>query len=266
MPALVRSLLAGPTRRERARGLRSAIPTGTALRDLRIARQIVTVDLAARFASGRDDASLGSRVGQLVRTLRAVPGRPRRARPDRGRRPDRPLPGLRPAPRGPRAARRPARAEPAGDAAAPRRPRLHGAERRHRAPGRRDVDGRARVREVARAAPRRRPRRPRSPASSCAPRGRSRRSAAPGAASRSSSAARSRSRSSRTASSACSTSRRAPAADADRVVPRLPQGAHVVVGAVLDVDAVGDATSPAGSRCTSTGRCRRTRPPTAASG
>ena len=74
MPALVRSLLAGPTRRERARGLRSAIPTGTALRDVRIARQIVTVDLAARFVSGRDDASLGSRVGQLVRTLRAVPG------------------------------------------------------------------------------------------------------------------------------------------------------------------------------------------------
>jgi len=74
MPALVRSLLAGPTRRERARGLRSAIPAGTALREVRIARQIVTVDLAARFASGRDDASLGSRVGQLVRTLRAVPG------------------------------------------------------------------------------------------------------------------------------------------------------------------------------------------------
>ena len=74
MPALVRSLLAGPTRREHARGLRSAIPTGTALRDVRIARQVVTVDLAARFASGRDDASLGTRVGQLVRTLRAVPG------------------------------------------------------------------------------------------------------------------------------------------------------------------------------------------------
>ena len=74
MPARVRSLLAGPTRRERAEGLRSAIPGGTALRDLRIARQIVTVDLAARFVGGRDDASLRSRVGQLVRTLRAVPG------------------------------------------------------------------------------------------------------------------------------------------------------------------------------------------------
>ncbi len=74
MPSLVRSLLAGPTKRERARGLRSAIPGGTALRELRVARQIVTVDLAARFTSGRDEASLRSRVGQLVRTLRAVPG------------------------------------------------------------------------------------------------------------------------------------------------------------------------------------------------
>jgi hypothetical protein len=35
---------------------------------------VVTVDLAARFTAGRDDASLRARVGQLVRTLRAVPG------------------------------------------------------------------------------------------------------------------------------------------------------------------------------------------------
>jgi hypothetical protein len=74
MPALVRSLLAGPTRQERSLGLRSAIPTGTALRELSIARQVVTVDLAARFVGGRDEASLDARVGQLVRTLRAVPG------------------------------------------------------------------------------------------------------------------------------------------------------------------------------------------------
>ena len=74
VPGLVRALLAGPTRRERSTGLRSAIPTGTALRDLRIERRVVTVDLAARFVAGRDDASLSARVGQLVRTLRAVPG------------------------------------------------------------------------------------------------------------------------------------------------------------------------------------------------
>jgi hypothetical protein len=74
MPGIVRSLLAGPTRRERSDGLRTAIPSGTALRDLTIARRIVTVDLAARFTAGRDEASLRARVGQLVRTVRAVPG------------------------------------------------------------------------------------------------------------------------------------------------------------------------------------------------
>ncbi len=74
MPGIVRSLLAGPTRRERSDGLRTAIPQGTALRDLTIARRVVTVDLAARFTAGRDEASLRARVGQLVRTLRAVPG------------------------------------------------------------------------------------------------------------------------------------------------------------------------------------------------
>jgi L,D-transpeptidase catalytic domain/Sporulation and spore germination/Putative peptidoglycan binding domain len=74
VPGIVRSLLAGPTRRERAGGVRSAIPSGTALRDLSIERRVVTVDLAARFVAGRDATSLDARVGQLVRTLRAVPG------------------------------------------------------------------------------------------------------------------------------------------------------------------------------------------------
>jgi hypothetical protein len=74
IPGLVRSLLAGPTPRERARGVRTAIPSGTAVRELRVERQIVTVDLAARFTAGRDEASLRARVGQLVRTLREVPG------------------------------------------------------------------------------------------------------------------------------------------------------------------------------------------------
>jgi hypothetical protein len=74
IPGLVRSLLAGPTKAERSRGIRTAIPTGTAIRDLRISRQVVTVDLAARFVAGRDESSLQARVGQLVRTLRTVPG------------------------------------------------------------------------------------------------------------------------------------------------------------------------------------------------
>ena len=74
VPSLVRSLLAGPTRAERTKGLRSAIPVGTTVRELTISRRVVTVDLGARFAAGRDEASLTARVGQLVRTLRAVPG------------------------------------------------------------------------------------------------------------------------------------------------------------------------------------------------
>ena len=74
IPGLVRSLLAGPTKAERARGIRTAIPIGTAIRDVRISRQVVTVDLAARFVAGRDESSLQARVGQLVRTLRGVPG------------------------------------------------------------------------------------------------------------------------------------------------------------------------------------------------
>jgi hypothetical protein len=74
IPGIVRSLVAGPTKREKARGLRSAIPRGTAVRDVRIDRRVVTVDLAARFTAGRDEASLRARVGQLVRTVRSVPG------------------------------------------------------------------------------------------------------------------------------------------------------------------------------------------------
>ena len=74
IPSLLRSLLAGPTRAERARGLRSAIPAGTVVRELTISRRVVTVDLDARFATGRDEASLTERVGQLVRTLRSAPG------------------------------------------------------------------------------------------------------------------------------------------------------------------------------------------------
>ena len=74
VPGLVRSLLAGPTKRERSDGVRSAIPVGTPLLGLRIDRRVVTVDLGARFAQGRDETALTSRVGQLVRTLRSVPG------------------------------------------------------------------------------------------------------------------------------------------------------------------------------------------------
>jgi hypothetical protein len=74
LPALVRSLLAGPTAAERARGLRTAIPRGTAVRSVGVRRQVVTIDLAARFAAGVDTTSLRDRAGQVVRTLLGVRG------------------------------------------------------------------------------------------------------------------------------------------------------------------------------------------------
>ncbi len=74
VPRVVRALLAGPTRAERARGVSSAIPKGTPLLDVTIAHRVVTVDLGARFAAGRNEDALTARVGQLVRTLRSVPG------------------------------------------------------------------------------------------------------------------------------------------------------------------------------------------------
>ena len=72
--AAVQQLLAGPTRSERARGLRSAVPRSTPLLAIAVSRRIVTVDLGARFASGRDEAALQGRVSQLVRTVKSIPG------------------------------------------------------------------------------------------------------------------------------------------------------------------------------------------------
>lgn len=74
LPAVVQALLSGPTPAERDRGIASAIPSGTPLRELSLREQVVTVDLGARFATGSDRTSLRERVGQLVRTLRGVPG------------------------------------------------------------------------------------------------------------------------------------------------------------------------------------------------
>ena len=67
-------LLQGPTARERARGLRTAVPAGTRLRGVAVRRRVVTVDLAGRFAAGLDERALRARVAQLVRTVTGVPG------------------------------------------------------------------------------------------------------------------------------------------------------------------------------------------------
>ena len=73
LPAVIRSLLAGPTASERRRGIVSAIPPGTQLRDLTVRSRVVTLDLGSRFANGVDRTSLRDRVGQIVRTLTAAP-------------------------------------------------------------------------------------------------------------------------------------------------------------------------------------------------
>lgn len=70
----VRHLLAGPTAAERSQGIGTAIPTATPLLGVEVSRRIVTVDLGARFAAGRDQSSLEDRVGQLVRTVRSISG------------------------------------------------------------------------------------------------------------------------------------------------------------------------------------------------
>jgi hypothetical protein len=72
--AAVRQLLAGPTAAERARGIRTAVPGSTPLRSVGVSRRVVTVDLGARFAAGRDARSLQERVSQLVRTVKGIPG------------------------------------------------------------------------------------------------------------------------------------------------------------------------------------------------
>jgi hypothetical protein len=70
----VRQLLVGPTAAERSHGVRSAVPRGTPLLSVTISRRIVTVDLGARFAAGRDESALQGRVGQLIRTTRSIAG------------------------------------------------------------------------------------------------------------------------------------------------------------------------------------------------
>ena len=70
----LRSLLAGPTARERKAGLRTALPERVRVRRLEVRRRVVTVDLAARVAWATRDATLRQRVRQVVRTLDGVPG------------------------------------------------------------------------------------------------------------------------------------------------------------------------------------------------
>lgn len=70
----VRSLIAGPTRAEVARGFRTYLPAGTRVHSVTVTGGIATVDLNERFAAGKDTASLLARLAQLVRTLKGPQG------------------------------------------------------------------------------------------------------------------------------------------------------------------------------------------------
>jgi peptidoglycan hydrolase-like protein with peptidoglycan-binding domain len=70
----VRKLVAGPTAAERERSFRTYIPAGTKLNALNVADGIATVDLSARFTSGKDADSLEARLAQVVRTVSAATG------------------------------------------------------------------------------------------------------------------------------------------------------------------------------------------------
>jgi peptidoglycan hydrolase-like protein with peptidoglycan-binding domain len=74
--AAVRKLVAGPSRAEVRKGLRTYLPGGTRIHSVSVARGLATVDLGARFTSGGSADSLLARLAQLVRTVSAA-GAPR---------------------------------------------------------------------------------------------------------------------------------------------------------------------------------------------
>lgn len=71
--AAIGELLEGPTAREEATGLTSAIPAATGLRDISLADGVAIVDLDGSFDDGGGSASLGGRVAQVVATLTRFP-------------------------------------------------------------------------------------------------------------------------------------------------------------------------------------------------
>ncbi|MDQ7819965.1 MAG: GerMN domain-containing protein [Armatimonadota bacterium] len=73
----LQALLSGPTADERARGLTTAIPSGTRLRGLRIEDGMVVVDLSGEVASGGGTASMLGRLWQIVYTATQIPTVPR---------------------------------------------------------------------------------------------------------------------------------------------------------------------------------------------
>ena len=65
----IRRLLAGPTVGERTKlDLRTTIPKGTTLLDLKVRGGIATITLSSKFLSGEDATEIAARIAQVVRT------------------------------------------------------------------------------------------------------------------------------------------------------------------------------------------------------
>jgi peptidoglycan hydrolase-like protein with peptidoglycan-binding domain len=64
----VRRLMAGPTRAELRRGVRTYLPAGTPVRSVTVARGVTIVNVGRRLAAGQDSRNLLARLSQLVRT------------------------------------------------------------------------------------------------------------------------------------------------------------------------------------------------------
>jgi germination protein M len=71
--AALEALLEGPDSFEEDYGLRTAVPDGTQLLDLRIADGIAHVDLTSEFESGGGSASMQMRLAQVVYTITQFP-------------------------------------------------------------------------------------------------------------------------------------------------------------------------------------------------
>jgi peptidoglycan hydrolase-like protein with peptidoglycan-binding domain len=65
----VRQLLAGPTPAEIALGFRTYVPRGSRVLGVKVANDLVTIDLSREFVSGRDSESMLARLSELVRTV-----------------------------------------------------------------------------------------------------------------------------------------------------------------------------------------------------
>ena len=71
--AALKALLAGPTRAERAAGLRTEIPPGTRLLGVSVANGVAQVDLTSDYEAGAGSRPLQLRLAQVVYTLTQFP-------------------------------------------------------------------------------------------------------------------------------------------------------------------------------------------------